>query len=79
MARRRVAYRKRNQNRFSMFLVALVVVMVTAVVAVRSVELKQKLEAKLEEQKRLKEQIADIAREKLGLVYEGEILFKRDD
>ncbi len=102
MARRRVAYRKRNQNRFSMFLVALVVVMVTAVVAVRSVELKQKLEAKLEEQKRLKEQIAEqdlreqeieelakevqtkgyienIAREKLGLVYEGEILFKRDD
>ena len=102
MARRRVAYRKRNQNRFSMFLVALVVVMVTAVVAVRSVELKQKLEAKLEEQKRLKEQIAEqdlreqeieelakevqtkgyienIAREKLGLVYEGVILFKRDD
>ena len=102
MARRRVAYRKRNQNRFSMFLVALVVVTVTAVVAVRSVELKQKLEAKLEEQKRLKEQIAEqdlreqeieelakevqtkgyienIAREKLGLVYEGEILFKRDD
>ena len=43
MARRKVAYRKRHQNRFSMFLVTLVVVMVMAVVAVRSVELKQKI------------------------------------
>lgn len=102
MARRRVAYRKRHQNRFSMFLVTLVVMMVMAVVAVRSIELKQKIEVKLREQESLNAQIAEeeqrkldieafakevqmkgyienIAREKLGLVYEGEIVFKQDD
>lgn len=98
-ARRRVAYRKRNQNRFSMFLVTLVVVMIMVVVAVKSVELQQKIDAKAQEAQLLDEQIAaekarteeitefekevqtkgyieDIAREKLGLVYEGEIMFK---
>ena len=102
MARRRVAYRKRHQNRFSMFLVTLVVVMVMTVVAVRSVELRQKIElkqqelallnAKIEEEKlrtlaieefakevQTKGYIENIAREKLGLVYEGEILFKQDE
>lgn len=102
MAKRRVAYRKRHQNRFSMFLVTLVVVMVMTVVAVRSVGLQQKidskqqelalLEAQIEEEKlreasieefakevQTKGYIENIAREKLGLVYEGEILFKQDD
>ena len=101
MARRKVAYRKRYQNRFSMFLVTLVVVMVMAVVAVRSVELKQKIEIKSQELQRITEQIEteksrteaieefakevqtkgyieNIAREKLGLIYEGEIIFKQD-
>ncbi|MCM1063334.1 MAG: septum formation initiator family protein [Eubacterium sp.] len=99
---RRVAYRKRHQNRFSMFLVTLVVVMVMTVVAVRSVGLRQKidlkraelalLEAQIEEESlrtleieefakevQTKGYIENIAREKLGLVYEGEILFKQDD
>ena len=44
MARRKAAYRKRHQNRFSMFLVSLVVLMIMVVVAVRSVELQQKIE-----------------------------------
>ena len=102
MAKRRVAYRKRHQNRFSMFLVTLVVVMVMTVVAVRSVGLQQKIDAKREELALLEAQIQEekertlaieefakevqtkgyienIAREKLGLVYEGEILFKQDD
>ncbi len=102
MARRRVAYRKRHQNRFSMFLVTLVVMMVMTVVAVRSVGLQQKIDAKqaelaqveaeIEEEKertleieefakevQTKGYIENIAREKLGLVYEGEILFKQDD
>lgn len=102
MTKRRVAYRKRHQNRFSMFLVTLVVVMVMTVVAVRSVGLQQKidgkqqelalLEAQIEEEKlreasieefakevQTKGYIENIAREKLGLVYEGEILFKQDD
>ena len=102
MARKKVAYRKRHQNRFSMFLVTLVVVMVMTVVAVRSVGLQQKIDVKRQEQELLEAQIAEehlrtlaieefakevqtkgfienIAREKLGLVYEGEILFKQDD
>ena len=44
MARRKTPYRKRHQNRFSMFLVSLVVLMIMVVVAVRSVELQQKIE-----------------------------------
>lgn len=100
-AGRKVAYRKRNQNRFSMFLVSLVVVMIMVVVAVKSMDLQQKIDAKVQEELLLEEQIAeekaraeeiaefekevqtkgyieDIAREKLGLVYEGEILFKEE-
>lgn len=99
--RRRVAYRKRQQNRFSMFLVTLVVVMILVLVWVRSVELHSKIDAKAAEVELLEEQIEaeqqraieiealgkevqtkgyieDIAREKLGLVYEDEILFKQE-
>ena len=95
----RIAYRKRRQNRFSMILVTLVVAMVTLVVFVKGIELRQKIDVKVQEGMALdaqieKEQnrtleieelgkevqtkgyIEDIAREKLGLVYEGEILFK---
>ena len=101
MAKRRVAYRKRHQNRFSMFLVSLVVLLIMVVVAVKSVELRQKIDAKASEVAQLDAQldaekqraqdieefakevqtkgyIEDLAREKLGLVYEGEILFKED-
>lgn len=99
--RRRVAYRKRNQNRFSMFLVSLVVLMIMVAAAARSMELQKKIDAKTREKQQLEEQIEDekarsqeleefgkeiqtkgyieeIAREKLGLVYEGEILFKEE-
>ena len=44
MAKRRTAYRKKNQNRFSMFLVTLVVLMIMIIVTVRSVELHRKLD-----------------------------------
>ena len=44
MAKRKVAYRKRVQNRFSMFLVSLVVLLIIIVVAVKGVELHQKLD-----------------------------------
>lgn len=99
MAKRRIAYRKRNQNRFSMFLVSLVILMIMAAVAVKSMELQKKIDAKAAEVAQLEAQIAEerqreqrieefgkevqtkgyienVAREKLGLVYEGEILFK---
>ena len=99
--RRRVAYRRRNQNRFSMFLVSLVVVMLIVVVALKSVELRQKIGSKNQEAQQLDDQIEaenaraqeieefrkevqtkgyieSIAREKLGLIYEGEIMFKEE-
>ena len=99
MARKKVAYRKRSQNRFSMFLVSLVVVMIMVAVARRSVGLQNKIDEKAAELKQLEMLIAEeekraleieefgkevktkgyienLAREKLGLVYEGDILFK---
>ncbi len=101
MARRRVAYRKKNQNHFSMFLVSAVVLMIMIAVAVKSVELQDKIDAKNAELQQLetligeedartgelenlakevqtKGYIENVAREKLGLVYEDEILFKAD-
>ena len=100
MARRKAAYRKRHQNRFSMFLVTLVVLMI--IVAARSVELQQKiagydtqiasLGAQIEAEQTRAEQIEEfgkytqtkayveeVAKDKLGLVYEGEILFQEDN
>ena len=95
MARRKAAYRKRHQNRFSMFLVTLVVLMIMVVVAVRSVELQQKIagyDTQIEAEQTRAEQIEEfgkytqtkayveeVAKDKLGLVYEGEILFQEDD
>ena len=100
MARRKVAYRKRRQNRFSMFMVGLVVVMIMVAVWVRSMEIQRKLDTYTAKQEKLQEQIADeedrkeeieefrkytqtkkyaeeVAKEKLGLVYEDEIIFKQ--
>lgn len=97
--RQKVAYRKRTQNRFSMILVVMVVALITVAVAMRSVELKQRLDVKDAEVTALNEQIAaeqqkaeeieefrkytqtkryveEVAKEKLGLVYEGEIIFQ---
>ena len=103
MARRnRVAYRKRTQNRFSMFLVTLVVVLILILVQMGSMELQRKIDVKEAEAAALEAQIEaeiireqeienfgkevqtkgyieNVAREKLGLVYEDEILFKQKD
>ncbi|MCD7835406.1 MAG: septum formation initiator family protein [Lachnospiraceae bacterium] len=101
MARGRVAYRKRRQNRFSMFMAVLVVVLIMVAVAWRSIELKQKIEeysvkeaqlsAEIESEKERSTEIEEygiytqtkaffeeVAKDKLGLVYEGEILFKQE-
>lgn len=100
--RRKAAYRKRRQNRLSMFLVTMVVVMIIAVVSISSINLKAKSKEQQKIIEQLDEQIAeeekrseeieeyrkytqtkkyaeDVAKEKLGLVYEGEILFKEGD
>lgn len=102
MAKRRVAYRKKNQNKFSMFLVTLVVLMIMIVVAVRSVELQRQLDegaeqlatldemtaveeeraeeiAEYEKYTQTKKYVEEVAKDKLGLIYEGEILFKEDN
>ena len=102
MARRKIAYRKRRQNRFSMFLVSIVVLMILVAVWVRSMELQRKLDTYSAKQVQLEEQIADeedrkleieeyrkytqtkkfaeeVAKEKLGLVYEDEILFRQEE
>lgn len=99
---RKAAYRKKRQNRFGMFLVSVVVIMMLVVVDFNSIELMAKKEAYQQKEAALLEQIAaeeeraqeieefekythtkkyveEVARDKLGLVYEGEILFKDED
>lgn len=99
---RRVAYRRKRQNKFGMFLVTTVIVMMLIVVAVKSIELRQKLVVYQEKEQQLMEQIEDeelrseeiaeyekytqtkkyieeVAKDKLGLVNEGEIIFKDED
>lgn len=101
MVRSRVAYRKRHQNRFSMFLVTLIVVMIMVIVMVKSIELQHKIDNYTAREELLYTQIAaeqlraeeieeyrkytqtkgyveEVAKDKLGLMYEGEILFKED-
>ena len=43
MAKRRVVFRKKRQNRLAMFLIMTVVLMILVVVSVKSVELKAKM------------------------------------
>ncbi len=99
---RKVAYRKRRQNRFGMFLVTVVVVMLLVVVAFNSIGLRAKKASYQQKEMALEEQIAaeqeraqeidefetythtkkyieEVARDKLGLVYEGEILFEDEN
>ena len=58
MMARRVAYRKRRQNKFGMFLVFLVVIMIGVVVAVRSVDMKATLAENRQREAELQDQIA---------------------
>ena len=102
MTRRRIAYRKRRQNHFGMFLTGVVVLMMVVVVSIRSQELQEKcavyaareaeLQQQIEAEKARTEEIEEyrkytqtkkyaeeVAKDKLGLVYEGEIIFKEED
>ncbi len=99
---RRAAYRKKRQNKFGMFLVTTVIAMMLVVVAIKSIELKQKLAAYQAKEQMLAEQIAEeekrseeieeyekythtkkyieeVAKDKLGLVHENEIIFREED
>lgn len=99
--KRKVAYRKKSQNRLSMFMVTLVVLVVICVATVGGAELRKKhavydqqiseLEAKIANEEQRAEEIEEfgkytqtkkyaeeVAKDKLGLVYEGEIVFREE-
>lgn len=96
---RRVAFKKKRNNRTGMACVGLVVLAVFAVLMIKSFDLRKKVAEYETTQTKLEEQIAkeeartkelieyekftktdryveEIAKEKLGLVHEGEIIFK---
>jgi cell division protein FtsB len=98
---RRVAFRKRRQNRLGMMLVTFVVLVLMGVILFKGRELKLKqaeyqqkeetLQAQIEEEHERTCKLTDyekytktdkfveeIAKEKLGLLYENEILFRSD-
>ncbi len=102
MARRRVAFRKKRQNRLGMALVSIVVIMLFTVIMIKSTDLKEKKAAYDEKEAALEQQIEnenertqelieyekytktakyveEVAKEKLGLVYEDEIIFESED
>ncbi|MCR5221753.1 MAG: septum formation initiator family protein [Lachnospiraceae bacterium] len=102
MARRRVAFRKKRQNRLGMALVSIVVIMLFTVIMIKSTDLKEKKAAYDEKEATLEQQIEnenertqelieyekytktakyveEVAKEKLGLVYEDEIIFESED
>ncbi|MBQ6128237.1 MAG: septum formation initiator family protein [Lachnospiraceae bacterium] len=98
---RKVAFRRKRQNRLGMALVSFVVLMLMAVILFKSRELKMKqaeyqqkeatLQAQIDEEHERTSRLTDyekytktdkfveeIAKEKLGLLYENEILFRSD-
>lgn len=102
MAKRKLVYRKKRQNKLGMFLVMTVVMMMLVVVLIRSHGMREKQHgyalriAELEEQiaeetqrseeieeygkyTQTKKFVEEVAKDKLGLVYDGEIVFKPED
>lgn len=99
--RKRAAYRKPQQNRVSMFLVTMAVLVIVAVIAYSAIGLQKKIDAYDEKIEELQAQIQkeeerakkieefrkytqtkgyveEVAQDQLGLVYDGEILFKQE-
>lgn len=93
--------RRRNENRLGMTMAVCAILMITAVVGINSLSLRQKQEkyaareqelltlieeeeARTEELKELetytktKKYAEEVAKDKLGLVYENEIIFQED-
>ncbi len=102
MAKRRVAYKKRRQNRLGMILVSVVVLMLCLVLTVSMLSLNKKRNSYIERQESLQQQIdaenrraddlveyekytktaayvEEVAKDKLGLVYDDEIVFQADE
>ena len=57
--RKKVAYRKKMQNRFSMFLVMLVVILLLVIVGIRGMQLNDRLESLKAEAAQVETQIAE--------------------
>ena len=99
MVKRRLAFRKKRQNRLGMFLVSTAVVTLLLVVGIKSIELREKQRVYAAREIELEQQIAaeekrteeieefrkytktkkyaeEVAKDKLGLVHDGEIIFK---
>ena len=89
--RRKPAFRRRkNENRLGMSMAFLAIIMIIAVVGINSISLRQKQQidaenARTEELKELetytktKKYAEEVAKDKLGLVYDNEIIFKEED
>lgn len=98
----KAAYCKKRQNKMGMLLVTAVVLLMLIVVAVKSVDLREKRASYMAKEEALMQDIAaeearteeieeyekytqtkkyveEVAKEKLGLVYEGEIIFKDEN
>lgn len=101
MVKRKIAFRRKSQNRLGMFLVLTVLAMMMVVITVKSVELRAKrdnyaarievIEQQIAEEEKRAEEIEEyrkytktkkyaeeVAKDKLGLVNEGEIIFKEE-
>ena len=102
MAKRRVAFKKRRQNKLGMALVSIVVLMLFVVLLAGSASLVKKrnnyrereeaLTKQIEVEKKRTEELAEyekytktaayveeVAKDKLGLVYEDEIVFQAEE
>lgn len=102
MVKRKLAFRKKRQNRLAVFLVTMAVVMLLVVVGIKSIELREKqwvyaakeiaLEQQIAAEEKRAEEIEafrkytktkkyaeEIAKDKLGLVHDGEIIFKEKE
>lgn len=102
MARRKVAFKKRRQNRLGMALVTGVVVSLCLVLTISMMSLKKKRDGYVQKQESLEQQIEaenkraedlveyekytktaayveEVAKDKLGLVYEDEIVFQAEE
>ena len=98
---RKVAFRKKRQNRLGIVCGSLVVGILIAVVSIKSFELKKTYEDYVKQEENLQSQIdsekertqhleeyekytktdkfvEEVAKEKLGLVYDNEILFRSE-
>jgi cell division protein DivIC len=100
--KRKIAFKKRRQNRLGMMLVSAVVLMMCLVMVVSMASLRKKRDGYIEREQSLQQQIEaenrraeelkeyekytktaayveEVAKDKLGLVYEDEVVFQAEE